>query len=267
MPPNMKYFTFNHPFTYEETYLPTPRHRILRYRKVKGSIKLKIRSISADEAPVAFRCSDYSHRCNHQEEIRAYKGRLYMKDWRHLTNEEREAGEEGYRTVTIDELPRYFRSHCYISDNIDKDTVVKELKKEAHKWLVVDGIPYHLCGEPMYVVNTFGLGHNHGGTAMFVQHHYNNNIPNKNYFNALDGDRAVAYANKVAEARGDTNDVDRFGKMIEVLIPEMVRRRPMKEHGEGDSFINALNAITESSDSAAEAGILAIALTAAEINK
>ena len=26
------------------------------------------------------------------------------------------------------------------------------------------------CGEPRYVVNTFGLGHNHGGTGMFIEY-------------------------------------------------------------------------------------------------
>ena len=91
-----------------------------------------------------------------------------------------------------------------------------------------------VTGEPRYVVNTFGLGHNHGGTGLFVEEYYNQNIAASNYFSALDGDKAVAYANKVAERRGDTNDVGKFEKMIEVLIPEAVTIRPEVEHGEGD---------------------------------
>lgn len=58
------------------------------------------------------------------------------------------------------------------------------------------------------------------------------------------------------------NDVGRFRTMIEVLIPSCVRVKPVKQHGDGDPFINSINAITSRSSSAAEAGLLAIAFTA-----
>ncbi|MBQ6671988.1 MAG: hypothetical protein IJM73_02045 [Spirochaetales bacterium] len=111
----------------------------------------------------------------------------------------------------------------------------------------------------MYCIQTFGLGHNHGCTALFVEEFYNRNIPNINYFNALDGDRAVAEMNRIAASRGDTESIGRYDKMIEVLMPETVRRRPIKEHDKGDEFINKLNAISEAAPDALTAGLLIMA--------
>ena len=144
---------------------------------------------------------------------------------------------------------------------------MKKYREEAKRYLLIDGAVWGESGEPRYVVNTFGLGHNHGGTGLFVDEYYNPNIAASNYFSALDGDKAVAYANKVAERRGDTNDVGKFEKMIEVLIPEAVTIRPEAEHGEGDPFINKINAITEAAPDSTTAGLLAIMATAQEISK
>lgn len=63
------------------------------------------------------------------------------------------------------------------------------------------------------------------------------------------------------------NDVGRFRTMIEVLTPSCVRVKPVKQHGDGDPFINSINAITSRSSSAAEAGLLAIAFTATKAAK
>ena len=90
----------------------------------------------------------------------------------------------------------------------------------------------------MYVVNTFGLGHNHGGTGFFIEYHYNPNIPNINYFNALQRKEAIEYGKKVAAGRGDTDSIPGLGdhEIIEVLMPEMVKRNPQKDHGGGNPF-------------------------------
>ena len=55
--------------------------------------------------------------------------------------------------------------------------------------------------------------------------------------------------------------------MIEVHIPECVKLNPAKQHGNGEPFHNLLDGITERAGSAAEAGLLAICATAAEIAK
>ena len=98
---------------------------------------------------------------------------------------------------------------------------------------------------------------------------YNSNISNKNYFNAVDRDKAITYAKETAIARGDTDSVKCIGKMenIEVLIPEYFKVDPEKEHGEGDAFLNLLENMITASDNITEAGALVALATASEINK
>ena len=48
--------------------------------------------------------------------------------------------------------------------------------------------------------------------------------------------------------------------IIEVLMPEMVRRNPQKDHGEGVPFLNSLENIISDTDSSMEAGLLAITM-------
>ena len=117
-----------------------------------------------------------------------------------------------------------------------------------------------MTGEPRYIIATFGLGHNHGGSALFVENCYNPNIRKERYFSALDGDLAVKEFDRVALARGDTNSAGRYKPMIEVLMPQAVKVNPRRQHGDGNAFNNALDDITQAASSPMEAGLLAIAL-------
>lgn len=246
-------------------YIPSARSQKYSFDEVTGNISLSIPSVSSDEAPVAFRLTDYSHTEYKQTEIRFWQGKL----WKQHTDWDR-SGEKAVRVKDFG--PDYLADHLLHpglpwGHSRSRELCVKKYRKEAERYILIDGYIWERAGEPRYVVNTFGLGHNHGGTALFVEEFYNSNIANTNYFSALDGDAAVAYANKVAERRGDTNDVGKFHKMIEVLIPEAVTIRPLQEHGEGDPFMNKINAITEAAPDSTTAGLLAIMATAQEINK
>jgi hypothetical protein len=97
--------------------------------------------------------------------------------------------------------------------------------------------------EPRYVVNTFGMGNNHGGTGMFIEKGYNSNISHTNYFSALNYDKACQYADEIALQRGDTKSIPvrtNCGNTIEVIINEVVNVNPAKDHGDGDEFINSI---------------------------
>ena len=137
----------------------------------------------------------------------------------------------------------------------------QEIRDNYDKKLIIDGILYEITEEPKYVINTFGLGHNHGSTAMFIENCYNPNISKHNYFNALQRNEAIKYGKDVALRRGDTDSIDRIGSgiNIEVLIPEAVKANPMNEAGDGDSFINNAEQIISNSNDALEAGLLLIA--------
>lgn len=245
-------------------YIPSARSQKFSFDEVQGEIKVSIPSITADEALVAFRLSDYGHREHKQAEIRLWQGKL----WKQHTDWDR-SGEKAVRVTDFgpDYLEHLLHPGLPWGHSRSRELCVKKYRQEAERYILIDDTIWERAGEPRYVVNTFGLGHNHGGTGLFVEEYYNENIPASNYFSALDGDKAVAYANKVAERRGDTNDVGKFEKMIEVLIPEAVTIRPMKEHGEGDPFINKINAITEAAPDSTTAGLLAMVVTAQEIGK
>lgn len=248
---------------YTESYLPTPRHRKYHYRTVNETITVRVRTIDRKDARLAFEMDDYGSVSRHQTQILLYAGKLYIRSWRHLTEKERQSGLDGYAVELASE-------HWFCppwNANLDREGIIQHYKEHCAELLFVrndEGIleTWERCGEPRYVIMTFGLGHNHGGTALMIDTMYNVNISYKRYFSALQGDLAVAEANRIATARGDTKDVGTFHKMIVTHIPEAVRLNPRKQHGEGDKFMNAIEEITEASGSTLEAGILTMALVA-----
>jgi predicted Zn-ribbon and HTH transcriptional regulator len=237
---------------YYEPYLP-PRCRKLRYEHKEEDIKLSVTSVTSQEAPVAFRLFDYHHTSENKTEIRCFRKKLYIR----MRMQDIVSGG-GEADIMPEKLSRMIRPWFTVSTDRTRELCLKNYRHSAKRYLIVDGAVWELCGEPRYCITTFGLGHNHGGTGLFVDHWYNPNIPNKNYFSALDGKFAVQHADAVAARRGDTNDVGRFEEMIEVLMPECVKIKPMKEHGEGDKTINDLNHIADISSSAGEASVMVL---------
>ena len=125
-----------------------------------------------------------------------------------------------------------------------------EMQEEIDAWadncLIIDGTFYRVANEPRYVVMTFGMGNNHGGTSIHLDDWYNPNVGHNRYFSALDLDKAQDLARELAAARGDTHtlllDPDPF---IKVLIQDAVRVTPATSHGDGDPFLNQLEGITQ----------------------
>lgn len=273
---------FNIEFWNMEKYLPTKRHRKLRERYVKNSVDVEIKEATAKEFPVAFIVHDYKIVYENaksyddfdgnddfrmfSEEIRTYNGKLYMPvRVTHgvaisLCFEPLE-----YVKKSIEDYAPYWKggedfteASIVIEDNIAE--CKENIFKKAEDYIIYDGKVWEICGEPMYNITTFGLGHNHGGTGFSIKYNYNPNISNKNYFNALEREQAIEYGKKVATNRGDTDDIEGMGEhdIIEVLMPEMVKRNPQKEHGEGDSLINSLENMISNTDSSMEAGLITI---------
>lgn len=233
-------------------YIPK-KCRKIRYEKCHEDIILGVRNVSSDDAPIAFILSDYHHVSEGKQIIRAYKGKLYHQ----LMVFDRDS--EKLCPKTLEYLPQIVT--LYLGCDCERDTkefIVKEYRKEIAEYLLIDGWLWVHCGEPRYNVCTFGLGHNHGGTGLFVSGHYNPNLPKEWYFSALDWEKAIAKANDVAKRRGDTKDVGKFTKMIEVLMPKMVKVKPLKEHSDGDEFHRDAEKITQNSSSSLEAGLLVL---------
>ena len=269
---------FNIEYWNMEKYLPTKRHRVLRERYVKNSVDVEVKELAENEFPIAFIVKDYGWLYEEENkdaewgmistEIRTYNGQL----WKAVRYSEYVSHAVGW--MPIDYIKYRIQGYTPFrkgGEDFTEASIIKEnniaeceenICKEAEGYIIFDGKVWRTCGEPMYVIRTFGLGHNHGGTGFFVEYFYNSNISNKNYFNALERDKAIAYGKQVALNRGDTKSVDGMGEhdIIEVLMPEMVKRNPQKEHGEGDPFINSLENMINVTDSSTEAGLLAIAM-------
>lgn len=64
--------------SYDEAYLPSPRHRNLRYRTKEETILVPIRRVRKDEVRLAFTLSDYGHKSQYQTKIVMYDGKLYI---------------------------------------------------------------------------------------------------------------------------------------------------------------------------------------------
>lgn len=281
-------------FTYEEKYLRTSRCRKPLARTREEICEFAIKELAKAECPIAAvvhdmktvyegatASTDFDGKGEYKmfaEPYRVHNGKFY-KFCRASYGAAISTAQTELKYVIADiksDLYRYSLyekenlfsdKSVYISDNLSE--IVDNMQARANKYISLDGELWRECGEPRYVVNTFGLGHNHGGTAMFIEEFYNSNISSKNYFNAVDRDKAITYAKETAIARGDTDSVKRIGKMenIEVLIPEFFKVAPEKEHGEGDAFLNLLENMITASDNITEAGALVALATASEINK
>lgn len=129
----------------------------------------------------------------------------------------------------------------WVADN--REDIAQKAQKIADAYVFHNGAVYTTTGEPRYQINTFGMGSNHGGTGMFVVMHYNSNIGKDCYYNAHQYDQACQVADAIAEGRGDTKSIPvRPRNTIEVYIPEAVACSPQTEHGDGDPFINSIEA-------------------------
>lgn len=275
---------FNIEFWNMEKYLPTKRHRVLRKRYVKNNVDVEIKELKEQEFPIAFIIKDFKSVYKNaksyndfegngnfemvSEEIRTYQGNLYMPV--RVTH--------GAAISTCFETLDYVKDRltecepcCIGGEKFTETSIIVEddiseckenIFRKAANYIIYNEKVWEICGEPMYVINTFGLGHNHGGTGFFIKYHYNENISKDNYFNALEREQAIAYGKKIAANRGDTNSVEGMGEcdIIEVLMPEMVKRDPKKEHGDGNRFINSLEEMIIGTDNSMEAGLLAIAM-------
>ena len=120
-----------------------------------------------------------------------------------------------------------------------QDEVTAQLNACAENVILIDQQIFRCAGEPRYVVMTFGLGCNHGGTALMTDHSYNSNIGKSRYYRIDQRAEAIVEAERVAIARGDTRDVpiDPHSN-FEIFLSESIQLDPNAEHGDGDTFMN-----------------------------
>lgn len=218
---------------YEESYIP-PRCRKPRYRACEDYIQVTLKEVDSAELKLAFEDNSFEGK----GKIYFYKGKLWTLAKVNSSLIASVQKEDSSIQTPLDYL-KWCNEHCstyfrsafdreYYGLDTSKNAVIKVARADMNKYILVDGNLFEQCTEPRYVVNVFGFGNNHGGTGLFCAYYYNPYIRKSCYFSALQGEQAVAYANKVAADRGDTNDVGKFKPFIICHMPELVR---VREHG------------------------------------
>lgn len=247
---------------YQESYLPTKRHRIPRFREAEETVSFELREIQKTDASLAMVVTDYKSYLDESgtNQFGLVDTPIFAVGEQLYTQKKDMSGALDRGPYTLDALIKDIHGHAerwYTSST--KEDAIQDLRAFIDSHLLIDGQVFRETAEPRYVINTFGLGHNHGGTAMFVSFGYNPNISSSNYFNALQRDEAISYANAVAERRGDTLSVGTFDKEnIAVYMPKLIRCNPQLDHGDGNPLLNSLEQLVQSSDNTLEAGLLVL---------
>lgn len=254
-----------------ESYIP-PRCRKERSREAVKTISTTIQETSYIEAPVAMRSQtclredtadiDGKYPCgivpDQQEhgmwiEYRWYNGNLY----RRVLAYEKRCGAKG--PWLIEDIIKRYSTYRHWNASADSRMASHAVRSELHNYLLIDGDVWVKCGEPIYIIATFGLGHNHASTELMNDTYYRG-YSKCEFFNALQRDEAIAECKRVAIARGDTDSVSRIGEFwkIEVLIPGVVKA-PKHSPVALDGFDAEAEMLIQGSSSAMEAGILVMA--------
>lgn len=199
---------------YRKGYLPTPRHRKVRYRTVEEYVDLDLPCAFEHELVPAFDITDPY--CIDSPAYRYYfcRGKLYTQ-------------RKGlFGPHTLDMFKADFRASSDllfgINPEVTREKMIALAQEKLSKFLLVDGFIYCQVNEPFYEVHTYGMGHNHGGTTLSVSWTPPGEEEYALCFNALEAGAAIAKATEVAEKRGDTDSIGTFTERITVLLPEAV---------------------------------------------
>lgn len=219
----------------ERDVLPTPRHRIPRDVPHEFELQPEFTSIPLEASGEAFTIEDGYHK--NQRDYRHYDGELYRavlaEDIFSYRGDEPAPDYAPYpnRTDHVEGTPdrltgiisetrsqwngnektghrQEFRDRGYESEEEAREAV----EEAVAQYVVIDGKLWRKTPEPVYEVNTFGLGNNHGGTALMhsTRHSVDGRIRNDNVFTLDEFEAAKRHALSVAEARGDTEDLERI---------------------------------------------------------
>lgn len=209
----------------------------------REQVTVRVPTLSSKEAPVAIRVCEEKWEKDKRVplpiEMRWWKGRLYSRvsTWHK---------DQPYPPLDPPVYPIDFAG----SRGQPRDEMLKNFRRSLlHQAIIIDGQTWVECGEPRYCVMTFGLGCNHGGTALMTQYDYNSNIPHDCYFRIDKREEAIEAATETAKGRGDNKSLPiKPSADCKILIPEAVRLNPRKWGGKGDPFMNSISRLSKSKD-------------------
>ena len=294
----MKQNKYETPITFVQKYLPNKMCKLPRERDVNATVDILVREVTEEEFPVALIVHKYESVAEDADEVSIVKAetdfRIFGEEYRYYDGKlyKPVRSRFGAAVSSLIRTPEcipglaksdsrlYVYSYTYNPDKkyTDESIVVtddlgmrwKAAQEAADNYIVFNNGVWKKADEPRYLVLTFGLGHNHGGTGFFIEDYYNPNISAKNYFRADKLDEALAYFNQVASGRGDTKSVGQYDDKevrIDVLMPEVLKAEPAKDHANGgDPFMEGVESVISGASSVGEAGLLAVCMTMAEVS-
>ena len=222
---------------YARPYLPKGCRKMRYEEDVKEVVTASVRMVTMNDVQLAMKATGY-HRYGTERTVNiyAYKGHLYQEreeypDFLKENNLNTPLEALVYSHKNCSEY--YARTKHYDVKNIcapenieTREEIIKRLRNDLRNLLIIDGVLYERTVCPMYRLVTFGLGG--CGTSLSLTHYrYPRNAKvgmRGLYWSALDYEQAIKKANEVAAERGDTQDVGKFKKLVEIYLPEYVKR-------------------------------------------
>ena len=188
---------------YTEGYLPSTRHRKLRYKELEEYVDIELKEISINDMKLK-----YSHMniCEGYEVLYyEYQNKLFTKA---IFRGDRDF--RGYKN-TLEELQWWNRNGSMFfgfKTEDTRDAMIEKAKTYIDKYLLVDGELYITTTKPMYKIVTFGVGNNHAGigTALSIANYeswYASILVEPNKRNEVEKE-----ALNIAIKRGDTDSIE-----------------------------------------------------------
>jgi hypothetical protein len=221
-------------FSYIENEIPK-KCRIPRdVRHDDGVVVCNVREVTSADAPVAIIAKGKRRISKNIDQdftfdYRFYKGDLYTSiRMRGADVTSFTSGKFDYDNPalpdTIDITDYRYNRFDLPAAQGSEDVVKRAIKRSIKRHLIVDGAFYRKVCEPYYKVCVFGLGRNHGGTALMTEAALSR-ASDAWSFSLLQKEEALAKAAEVAQARGDSESLPMAvnGYEYQVLIPEAIK--------------------------------------------
>lgn len=189
---------------YQEGYLPTKRHRKMRYRTIESKEEeVVIKEITRKQTKLKYKVGN--------ADIVEYNNILYSKVKMHrnlfyVGNDERNKDNE----TILGRLKHSFIGYSTFFGFKPKDTkeeIMKKAQREADKYIFIDGELWEVTNEPYYRLTTFGTGSNDVRIGVSLTVDYSK-LNHSRKFKPSERNLAIKSALELAVKRGDTDSIE-----------------------------------------------------------
>lgn len=188
---------------YTEGYLPTTRHRKLRYKECESIEDVVIEEITKNQTEIKYKIGD--------TEIIGYNKRLYSKVnmYSNLFYCGKDERNKDNNTI-LGRLRHSFigySSYFGFDPEDTKEKMIEKAQQDADKYIFIDNELWEVTNKPYYRLTTFGVGNNHAGIGTSLSIDYNR-FNHSTKYEASEREEALKDALETAINRGDTDSIE-----------------------------------------------------------